>query len=157
SSICATVALPDSRTKSAAVNRDIHSLLNLSSVFSGSSNLTICCLNVSALAWIVICKLGPSGRAAAWITYSRRKSADQENYIVAKLLEMPHLSNEHRVAEVQIWRCRIKAGFHSQGHSRPGDSLEFPPQIVGGYAIDAAFPQVFNLLVCSHAEIHYQS
>ena len=74
-----------------------------------------------------------------------------------ELLEMPHLPDQDGMAKVEIGRRRIKAGLHSQGYPSLADSLEFPLQIFDTYAIDGAFPQVFNLLVYRHAEVHYQT
>ena len=42
------------------------------------------------------------------------KVANQKDHVVTELLEMPHLVDEYRVPDVQIWRSRVEAHFDIQ-------------------------------------------
>src|SRR5712692_6855080 len=52
-----------------------------------------------------------------WVTNHRRKVANQENRGVAEVLKMLELSNDDRVAEMNVGRSRVHAEIHAQGFS----------------------------------------
>ena len=56
-----------------------------------------------------------------------------------ELLEVPHLSNEHRVAEVNVRRGGIEPGFDAQGFACLLGAFKLSLEFVFRYAVDGAF------------------
>jgi hypothetical protein len=73
--------------------------------------------------------------------------ADEEDDLVAELLEVAHLAEDDRVAEVEVGRGGVEADLDQQ---LPAAALR-PPQLVGqlllGHHVDAALGQVPQLLI----------
>ena len=52
--------------------------------------------------------------------------ADQEDHLVAQVLELPHLVEQHGVADVQVRRGRVEAGLDAQRAARlAGGRVQF--------------------------------
>ena len=51
---------------------------------------------------------------ACGIADHRRELADKQDGLVAAILELPHLPEEHRVSDVEVGTRRVEAGLHAQ-------------------------------------------
>jgi hypothetical protein len=61
-------------------------------------------------------KRRPSAIASGRVTNHGREIADQKDHGVAEILELTHLIEYDRMAEVYIWRCWVKTKLDTQGH-----------------------------------------
>ena len=59
------------------------------------------------------------GVLARGITDHAGEITDQEQDLVAKVLELPQLVDQHRVPQVKVGGRRIEARLHTQGHPAP--------------------------------------
>ena len=101
--------------------------LNMISVFSGCSTLKTCALYVSAFS--AICS-GVRERArdvaAAGIADHPCEIADQEHHVVPQVLKLPHLVQDHRVAQVQVGGRWVEARLHAKRLAARELALEVP-------------------------------
>ena len=67
-----------------------------------------------------------------------------------EILEVLHLPQQHRVAEVQIGRGRIEPHLDGQRLASPAESFELGLQFGGTDDVHAAFGQVGELFIQSH-------
>ena len=68
-----------------------------------------------ALAWIASrCQRRPRHVAAGGIADHAGEIADEERDLVAELLELPHLVEQHGVPEMQVGRGRVEARLDVQ-------------------------------------------
>src|SRR5690606_11874625 len=71
---------------------------------------------------------------------------------VPQILEVLHLPDQHRVAEVQIGRCRVEADLDHQrltGGCRP---LQLRPKLTRADDVHTSFREIGQLLVNRHWE-----
>jgi hypothetical protein len=69
---------------------------------------------------------------------------------MTELLKVPHLSNEHRVAEVNIGRGRIEPGLDTQRFSGASGAFKLSPEFVFRDAVDGAFSKESQLFGYVH-------
>ena len=63
------------------------------------------------------CQLFPRCRAARWIADQSGEVTDKKNDRVSKVLEMLHLPDKDRMAEMNVRRCGIETSLHPQWFS----------------------------------------
>ena len=73
--------------------------------------------------------------------------ADQKNHLMAEILKLAHLVEQHRVTQVQVRRSRVETGFHTQ---RPAE-LEPRFQV---FALDDFLSAASNLLQRCRIVLH---
>jgi hypothetical protein len=84
---------------------------------------------------------------AARIADHAGEVADQENHLMSQILELAHLVEQHRVAEMQVRRGRIEAGLDPQRAAE----LEPREQI---FALDDFFGAATNHVECLVDVVH---
>ena len=70
--------------------------------------------------------------------------ADEEYDLVPQILELTHFVEQYRVAEVQIWRCRVEADFDAQALTASEQLLQFG----GVQDIRAAAAEEVEVAIC---------
>ena len=95
---------------------------------------------------LVFRELFPRHRSTGGIADQSSEIADKKNDDMAKLLKVPHLSHQDRVADMNIGGCRIKPRFHAQrlsGFVRP---LEFLDEFLFANDLNCTSPDMLELL-----------
>ena len=95
---------------------------------------------------LLLGELRAGGLLARGIADAGGEAADQEDHPVAELLEVPHLAQQHRVAQVEVGRGGVEAGLHGQrlaGLARP---LELGAELRLVDQVDGAAPEQRHLL-----------
>jgi len=87
------------------------------------------------------------GVLAAGIADHAGEIANQENHLVAEVLELAHLVEQHGVAEVQVRRGWIESRLHAQRSAK----LEPRFQV---FALDDFFGAAGDLLERCHRVVH---
>ena len=87
------------------------------------------------------------GGAARRVADERGEVADQEDDLVAQVLEVLELAHQHGVAQVQVGRGRVETGLHAQGAAGLTRLLEALAQIGDADDLRRAFLQVVQLFV----------
>ncbi len=65
---------------------------------------------------------------------------------MAQILKVFHLPHQHRVAEMNVRRCRIEAGLHAKGLAGLLRPLEFLDEFFFANDFDRALADVLELL-----------
>ena len=115
-------------------------LLNAITVLSASRILNACSVYVLALSSISSRRqLRPRGFLAGRIADHPREVADDEDDPVPGVLKVPHLPEDHRVAEVDVGRRRVEADLdrHRSASDLAGEVLLIDQ-------VDAAPPQLLE-------------
>ena len=85
----------------------------------------------------------PGGVASAGVADQAGEIPDEENHLVAELLELPHLVEQYRVAQMQVRRRGIEARLHLQRLA----PLEFLDQLRADQHLVRATMQLCNLFL----------
>ncbi len=85
--------------------------------------------------------------AAAWVADERGEIAHQEDDLVAQILEVLELAHEHRMAQMEVGRRRVKAGLHAQGAAGLARFFQTLAQIGDADDLRCALLQVVQLFV----------
>ena len=117
-----------------------HSELKRSSSSSGSSRRTLkaCSWYVRALRVDLLAReQRPGRRAAARVADPRGEVADDEDHLVAEVLELAQLLQDDGVAEVDVGRRRVEAELHAQLAALARGLLELALETPSGRASTA--------------------
>ena len=128
-----------------------HSLLKRSSVFLGIEDLERLLFVRLGVRFDFLARQGrPCSAAAGRVADQRGRCADYEDHGMSAFLKVPELSNDNRVAEMDIRRGGVKTGLDPQRPSFFPGGDESLLQFVFGDDLDEAPAQIFQLLVDGH-------
>ena len=86
---------------------------------------------------------GPGRVAPGWIAHERGEVADDQDDLVAEVLELTELPKRHRMAEVKVRRRRVHAELDDQGPS----AAQFLEEGVGRHDASRAARDDVHLLL----------